>query len=476
MIGLRPSRLRCLAILACGAWLAACSDGDGGRAGGAADTTPWAPGVVFRSLDEPTAAGLLDRRGLIHMHSVYSHDACDDMPVVDGVRDPVCFDDFRRGMCQTRHDFIMLTDHPSDFSRTEYPDTLLYRRDLGDELVEDRGRPTASWAACPDGERTLILAGTESAEVMALGLEGHVAETVDARNAVYGSASDDAAATLRAHGAVVEVAHTEGWTPQQLRERDLDGFEMYNLHANFLLPQALGKAVELLVRVGRGDPGLAHPDLLLLFIVTEDPAYLSRWGSTLASGVRRVTTLATDAHRNTLPVLLEDGERVDSYRRLMLWFSNHLLVEPERDGSWDDRHLKEALRRGRAYGAFEVLGYPVGFDFHVTAGRRTLPLGSEVPLADRPVLAVRAPSVRNLAADREPPLLTVRILRAMEGGFEEVASSSGDLSFTPQRPGAYRAEVRMVPLHLREDMGADSAELLARDYVWVYSNPIYVRD
>jgi hypothetical protein len=174
--------------------------------------------------------------------------------------------------------------------------------------------------------------------------------------------------------------------------------------------------------------------------------------------------------------LLRDGERVDSYRRLMLFFSNHLLVEPERDGSWDGRHLKDALRAGRLYGAFEMLGYPVGFDFRVEIGSDTMPMGSEVSVTQRPVLRVDAPQVRNLRADREPPVLTVRLLRAVDGGFEEVAAGGSDLSYAAAVPGAYRAEVRMLPLHLREDMGTDTAELLGHDYVWIYSNAIYVRE
>jgi hypothetical protein len=195
----------------------------------------------------------------------------------------------------------------------------------------------------------------------------------------------------------------------------------------------------------------------------------------LASGVRRVTTLATDAHRNTLPTLLQDGERVDSYRRLMLWFSNHLLVEPESDGSWDDRHLKDALRQGRLYGAFEVFGYPIGFDYRAVVGGTSLPMGSEVAFADTPRLEVDVPSVQNLAGDRVPPEIRARLLRAVEGGFEEIASGSGDLAAIAPQPGAYRAEVRIVPFHLREDLGSDADEILSRDYVWIYSNAIYVR-
>jgi hypothetical protein len=102
-------------------------------------------------------------------------------------------------------------------------------------------------------------------------------------------------------------------------------------------------------------------------------------------------------------------------------------------------------------------------------------MGSEVLLADAPVLEVQAPAVQNLEEARESPVLTVRILRAIDGGFAEVAAGDGDVSFTPAEPGAYRAEVRMLPLHLRAEMSTDADELLSHDYVWIYSNAIYVR-
>ena len=64
------------------------------------------------------------------------------------------------------------------------------------------------------------------------------------------------------------------------------------------------------------DPGLMQSDLILLGVMSEDPRYLKRWGSVLASGAKRVTTMATDCHRNTFKQLMQDGERVDSYRRI----------------------------------------------------------------------------------------------------------------------------------------------------------------
>jgi hypothetical protein len=429
----------------------------------------WEPGISYPSVPEPGPRGLIDRRGLIHAHSVYSHDACDGTPVVNGVRDPVCFEDFRRGLCQSRHDFVMLTDHNTSFSEYEYPDVLLYREDHGDALVMRNTKPVASWAGCPDGSHALILAGTESG-TMPVGLEEQVADAAE-RSDIYNAVTADAINAFKAKGAVSLVAHTEGWSVEQLEDLPLDGFEMYNVHANLLLN--VGKAAQLLLRIN--DPGLMRPDLILLGIISEDPRYLTRWGSVLASGIKRVTTMATDCHRNTFTQLMQDGERVDSFRRMMMWFSNHLLVRPQAGGSWDDRDLKDALRAGRLYGAFEVMGYPLGFDYHARVGTQTFEMGEEVQLADGPVLLVSPPTVRNLDPSRQPPALTLRILRAVPNGFEVVASGPDALAFTPTEPGAYRAEVRMVPLHLRPDLRNDAATVLAKDYVWIYGNAIYVR-
>jgi hypothetical protein len=311
---------------------------------------------------------------------------------------------------------------------------------------------------------------------MPVGLEEHVDGSIAERGGVYGAKTVEGIEAQRAKGAVVLVAHTEDWTATQLRELPLDGFEMYNIHANLLTRTGAGKALELLFRLGQNDPGLPHPDTVLLGLISEDPRYLTRWGTVLASGVKRVTTVGTDCHRNTFQQLMADGERVDSYRRMMIWFSNHLLVRPETDGTWDDRHLKQALLDGRLYGAFEVMGYPEGFDYHALVDGQPMEMGAEIPLSSNPTLNVTLPHVRNLDPARTAPELTVRILRAIENGFVEVASGSESLSFTPTQAGAYRAEVRMRPLHLFEDLHADADAILAKDYVWIYSNAIYVKE
>jgi len=443
----------------------------------------WHPGTALPSARDAAPRGMIDLRGLIHAHSVYSHDACDGEPwdEATGAIDEACFDDFRRGVCRVAHDFVMLSDHGERFSWTEFPDVLLHRPDLGDRLVERAAEPVASWLRCetgvaPEGAsgEVLVLAGNESA-MMPVGLEGHVAETEEGRDAIYGNAAPDNVAALKAQGAVVLAQHTEDWTPDQLVDLGFDGFEMYNLHANTIT--GAGGVFELLGLLAEGQDvapeDRPHPDLVFLNIVNEDERYLSRWGEVLSRGHRAVTTIGTDCHRNTFPQLLDDGERIDSYRRMMSWMSNHLLVRPEADGSWDDRSLKEALRSRRLYGAFEVLGFPLGFDFHAESAAGITEMGDTVAVDGQTRLVATMPTVRDLDPAAEPPRKTLVLYRAVSGGWEELTRTESDLDQPVSNSGAYRVEIRLEPRHLRDDLGAFS-DLADRSFVWIYSNAIFV--
>lgn len=359
----------------------------------------WAPGTTYRTPREANARGLLDRKGLIHAHSIYSHDACDGQPRDGGVYDQACAEDFRRGVCQTKHDFVFLTDHPGSFTENEYPDVLQYHAEKGDRLLDHGAGPTANWLTCPDGAPpALVMAGTESSTMMPVGLEAHAADC----GATYGSDTAYALEQVRAKGAVTLVAHTEGWSADQLVNLPLDGFEMYNLHANTF--KNAGVVLDYMLKVENQQfDGLPDPNVFLAAFQLEDPNYLDTWGTVLSRGVKRVTTMATDCHRNSLPQITQDGERIDSYRRMMLAFSNHLLVRPKADGTWDDRDLKDALRAGRLYGAFDSFGAPVGFDFVGTAGGATKEMGEELSLAQAPVLSATLPTIEESTRPASSP-------------------------------------------------------------------------
>lgn len=448
-----------------------------GTSEGTADTTtgepagPWEPGDVVPTPPGPNARGFLDRRGIIHAHSVYSHDACDGEPMdAEGNIDPVCYEDLRRDICLTQHDFIMLTDHREFFSDTEFPDVLLFDEARGDVLVEhdgDGSSAAANFAACPDQRSILVMAGCEAA-TMPVGLERHAT----GRGDTYGGQTPETTALLEEAGAVVLLAHPEDYTPEELEALPIAGFEMYNLHANTIA--SIGAAAQLITMVMQDDPGLPHPDLVIFPLWSEDPRYLERWGTVLAHGQRPITTMGTDSHRNTFPEELPDGERVDSFRRMQQWFSNHLLVEPDESGGFDDRALKDALRARRLFGVFEYLGYPEGFDARIESGAGVVEIGGEVLLADAPEIVVSVPTVQMLDPAAEAPTITAHVMRAIEGGFEEVATSDGaELHYAPDAAGAYRVEVRITPRHLVEYLG-NYVDLADAPRVWIYANAFYV--
>ena len=427
----------------------------------------WGPGTVYRLDRVPNARGYVELRGLVHVHSVYSHDACDGEPTIDGGNNLPCLEDFRRGVCQSQDDFFFLTDHGTRFADNEFPDVLLFDSSRGDELVQRNG-PVANWLACPDAKPALIMAGTET-ESMPVGLEGHVAQRSD-----YSSTSDSALDGFHAKGGVTLVAHTEDWTVDQLISFHLDGFEMFNLHRNAL--KNGGVAADLLLNyVDKGMlEGLMHPDLFLAAFNLDDDVYMTKWGTVLARGHKRVTTMGSDCHRNTFPQLLQDGERIDSYRRMMSAFSNHLLVKPKSDGTWDDLDLKEALKSGRNFGVFEFLGYAEGFEFIAIEGSVTREIGETATLANGVTLKATMPKVKNLDPAVDPPALKLQLLKAREGGWEELSSiTEGTLEYPVTEAGAYRVEVRMIPKHLRNFAGT-RRQFFTAERPWVMSSALYV--
>ncbi len=85
---------------------------------GCESTTPaWDPGLPATSSLYEARRGLRTVRGPIHIHSPYSHDACDGHGFADGQLDQACLDDFRHGICTTHQDFVMLTDHANFFAQ-----------------------------------------------------------------------------------------------------------------------------------------------------------------------------------------------------------------------------------------------------------------------------------------------------------------------------------------------------------------------
>ena len=423
--------------------------------------------------EDPDGAGPLDdgwirARAAIHMHSVHSHDACDGDPKPGGEPNAPCVEDMRRGICESGTRMVFLTDHDGSMAEVPFGELLLPYKTDADQLLGPAAQPNGLAIACPDGETSIMAPGAEN-HLMPVGLDRH--PDVPALGASYdGREASDVQDWIDA-GAVVFVSHAEEKETDYIASLPVHGIEVYNLHHN-ADPRRTPEAFDHLGAWLRPSDDPPDPTLALMGLLQENQVDLAHW-SKLAQSRRMVGVLGHDAHQN-IPIELIPGERFDSYGRLMGWFGNVLLT---REATLPG--CKEALREGRLYGSFDVMGTPRGFRATVEGPAGVVcDMGGECDYAEGLVVRVRAPSLAGGVPDgAEAPELTVRLLQMLEdGGTTALAEVPGDLEHTLQGPGAYRVEVRMVPLHLKARLGPEAQDVALRDLPWIYANPFYVRD
>jgi len=369
----------------------------------------------------------------------------------------------------------MMTDHISMLAdQDNFADLLLFKE--GDELIYRDEKSVANRMHCEDGTSSVIMVGVESLP-SPLGLEEHVEGDAISRSATYNR--DDPGITDIYHdlGAVVIIIHAEEKDIEKIRELKVDGMEVYNVHSNIdpniredyleLDPYGFIDDLGLFLNKSQKAP---HPDLAFLAFFTENTNDIDKWNTMLAEQ-KMAGVGGTDAHQNTFPALLRDGERADSYRRLMKWFSNNTLVKEDTDIAY-----KEAVRAGRLYVVFEALGMPKGFDFYAKGSDGlTYEMGDEVPSGVKASIIAKFPDIYGAQGFDAMPDISMRIIKIPSGGAaEEAASGTSDILLEDAQPGAYRAEVRIVPWHLKKWLGTDPLHFI-HEYVWIYSNPIYVR-
>jgi hypothetical protein len=415
-------------------------------------------------------------RGTIHLHSVYSWDAADQKGFIDGqgnqnydagkINQPY-YDDLRKGLCKTDQEFAFLTDHTAHFPEFEFPDVLLYRPDLGDQLVQENGKPVANKLACPGGNPVLLAAGCDF-NALAIGLKQHVADTLDARRMVYGVDTDQSFAALRQNGALVLAGYLPRWDHTQLMSLKFDALEAYNPIFNF--QDRLGDALSLILTMKKDPGAVPVPELGLITIFQENTTILGLWAE-MAQKSRIPNFLGSNAHENVLPGETWDGERFDSYRRMLHWWTNYVMLPGGTEVTEDA--IKNAIAAGRTFGSFDYLGAPSGFDYHAEAGGKTYEMGDQIAPNVSTNLVVTAPTVVGLASIDTPPVVRVRILKAQGTSWMEVAAGSGTVTAMNVQPGVYRAEARITPLHLKPNLGRSPDQYL-NEQLWIYANPIWV--
>jgi len=426
--------------------------------------------------------GMTPARGIVHLHSPYSHDACDGDPRPGGAPNEPCLAHLRDALCTTKIDYANLTDHDDTMADEAF--TTLFSMRGTDQPILRAGSQIASRIVCADGHTVQITVGGEN-DLMPIMLDEHVAGTVEERHALYNGNDAAASAAYRAAGGLVWVAHTESKDLATLRLVAPDGIEVYNLHANIdpdIRVDYLGldssSAIAAAVEFADTQPGHPEPDLAMLAFFSPNGPAIDKWQTLLGEGRHIAITAGSDAHENALPIMLADGERGDSYRRVMRWFANIALVADPTDVD----QVKAALRTGRNFSVFELLGTPDGFDVRVHGkGGSIYELGATIPAADAQMLTVDIPTVRGLDPSLPAPTIVAKVFYIQPGGPVQQAaavdghiSSNGQINLNLGAPGAYRVEVTMVPHHLGpylHDLGTELAEV---ELPWIYTSPIYV--
>jgi hypothetical protein len=420
------------------------------------------------------------RRSIVHLHSTHSHDACDGTPrLPDGSYNTPCQESLRAALCKVRVDYAFLTDHRDLMARTPFLDLLQIDPSRGDRVIERDGEAVAGVLVCPDGFKVTTTVGMET-QAMPLDFQGHLDPDPDINEAMLGGEDAEAAARFRVGGALVWTAHTESKTLPELRALAVDGLELYNLHANidpriqaeFLgdpTGDVLGTVLPFALKRTK-----THPDLGLLAFLGKNQPSLDAW-SVLLQERPVVGTAGTDAHENVLPQKTIDGERFDSYRRMMGWFSNYVLTDGP---TLDD--FEAALRGGRLFVGFDTLGDPGGFDVAVfdAASTRVAEMGDTLAWSEGFVMRAHIPVPKGQAEGAQTPSVRAELYRATEAGSwevadrltEDVAPEGETVSFPISEPGIYRLEVTMTPLHLKPHLDSYVPPLADKQFVWIYTN------
>ncbi len=481
----RSRRLPAAALAAALLAAAGCAE----PATGGADGVPAWPDSLAAPAAFGAPRGWEPARAILHVHSLWSHDACDREPFdpETGEPDRECHARLRSALCRANVDVAYLTDHDRHIWRARTMAEAAYLRP-GDAAVDSGGRLLANRIPCADAPGSVLLVPGSESHLMTIGLDSLPAAADSAgRRGWFNQRDDDAAERFRAHGAVVLFPHPEDAPVEEIARLGPDLIEVYNPHANFAPKHRrsqgmfrFGAFLDLLPFYARTTE--AHPDLALLPMFHANRSAIDRWDALLASGRRVYGYGAADAHENALPWALGDGDRGDSYLRMIPWVTNALRVEPAEAGAPGVAALEEAVRRGRFAIAIEAWGTPAGFDFRLEGADGVTEMGSAAGLAPgqrlvveppRPVLGGHDVSALGTLPD---PVVRIRLYRIAPGGGRfVVAEGPGRIEHAVEAPGAYRVEVGILPRHLAPYLG-DSAERYLREVPWVYSNPIFVTE
>ena len=147
-----------------------------------------------------------------------------------------------------------------------------------------------------------------------------------------------------------------------------------------------------------------------------------------------------------------------SYETTFQIAANHILLDSELTGSLqrDRDKILEAIRQGRLYMSFDVLGDPKGFFVEYHAAGKAATLGQSIAFVAGGVLKVSLPSRPRYPFE----------IQVYKDAKLYTTSNQHDTEFTINSPGIYRVQVMLKPKmpFLQK----------SRWLPWILANPIYI--
>jgi hypothetical protein len=434
--------------------------------------TNWNKALPF-SQELGSNRGKLLARTITHLHSPLSYDACDS-------GNSHCLEDLRAALCINHVDFAFITDHVKNMATTDFDKLHLSIQGKGDQPISKSGTTIGNQFTCDDAQKVKVMAGYED-QLMPIGMTSHLDPDQDVRTSLYGQSNPTIVAQLQTQAdALVIVPHTESRENSDLVALNVNGIEIYNLHANinplirtrFLGFDHFSGIIDL--SIFWVDPfGRQKPDLAFMSFLSISPVYAQKWNYLISQGQHVTGIAGNDSHQNFFPGLANDGDRVDSHRRLIRWVLNYFLVE---DMELDS--IKASIKKGRGWIVFEGLGTPVGVDFYATDSSTTAEVGDTLSFqADHTNIHISIPTLHSSSPQSGPsPIVVARLKRVDSSGNEQVVASSVNtsLDFSVKEQGSYRAEIGIVPLHLFDFMGYKKTAT-TKEMPWLISNHIYIQ-
>jgi hypothetical protein len=392
---------------------------------------------AIRSQRQPVKddAGWTEYRGILHSHSLHSHDS------------EVPFEEILRVLKTTGIDFICLSDH----------------------CVEGRADFDLQWRGLHEGK--LFIPGFEMRNgFMPFGVNPGV---------VLSNTTDPPvlARQIADNGGLLFYAHPE--QPRDWDRPELVGLEIYNIHVDF-------KRI-------RGGVGSLLPDLLLshrrypeqiFHSISQRPVeFVRRWDD--LNRTRHMTAIAgNDCHQNvgyrafytrdgtiriedTSPETLKEFRlnwitrplaslcfgplepdrklfhfQLDPYERMARFVNTHVLARELTEPA-----VKDALRAGRVFVGFDMVADSAGFRWFATDGTNRAVMGESAAFSVNVRLQARSPLPCRFTIFRE--------------GAPAVQVEGYEIEWAPPGPGKYRVEAEL--------------KMLKEWIPWVYANPIELR-